>query len=72
MKPDIANVFHGIRSVRVSVVAKAAIIQISLVLRSASRRKIKKKVVDALKVAVSKITVSVSKGAKIVVKNVSV
>lgn len=72
MKPDIANVFHRIRSVQVIVVAKAVIIRISLVLRWASLKKRNKRVVDALKVGVSKITVIVSKEGKIVVKNVSV
>lgn len=72
MRPDIANVFRGIRSVRWSVVAKAATIQISLVLRLANPKKRKKRAVSVLKVGASRITVNVFKEVKIVAKNVSV
>jgi hypothetical protein len=54
------------------VVAKAATIQISLVLRLANPKKRKKRAVSVLKVGASRITVNVFKEVKIVAKNVSV
>lgn len=51
---------------------KAATIQIYLDLRRSSRKMKEKRVVGVLRVGASKITVSVSKGTKIVAKNVSV
>jgi len=50
VRPDIANVFRGIRSVRPSVAAKAVTIRMRLVLRLAKPKNRKKKVVGVPKV----------------------